>query len=79
MNEEKNKLNDEKLEQVQGGTELMTQEVRYCKYCKKETKQIYIGQDYGWDNIGFRHWCNRWSCDECGKTNYWDNTTNNLI
>ena len=44
-------------------------ECGYCKYCNRETLQIYQGSDAGWKGkIAFS--CFVWKCSECNNDNY---------
>lgn len=70
------KLIGKELGQVGGGkgngvSDGNNEVIKYCKYCKKETPQIFKGSGYGYDKYGLGCMCNLWECTVCKQTNYW--------
>ena len=68
-------LEDSELEQVSGGIGKSSKggkdvPIRYCKYCDKDTTQIYKGRGRGYMN-GDPYNCKLWECTICHNTNYW--------
>ena len=79
LNEKISDLTEEELKQVFGGAGGNEEPERPCKYCRRNTVQVFVGYGFGWDDNGGQHRCEVWECQECRQTNYYDVHTGELV
>lgn len=79
LNEKFAGLTKEELQQVLGGAGDYENPEKFCKYCSRNTAQMFVGLGFGWDEQGEQHNCEVWQCQECRGTNYYDIHTGELI